>query len=171
MTPKTADTSAKLSPQPPISTSKEVLTTRMDEFVQVPVHKQHLARVYAFLGSLNEEATRYEQPAAESGDNERATGWTPDLIERQYRESKQFMRRFQKHLAEHPGQQFSTSEMAVVLDAPKGSKSVAGALGAYGRRVTNRYKQSDWLFKAWWGDAGEVIYSMPEEYAAIIRDL
>jgi hypothetical protein len=142
----------------------------MDEYVSLLVPKRHLTRIYAFLGSLDEQPVALKDSTGSDGAG--AAGWTRELIERQFRESPPFMKRFQKHLAEHPGQTFSTRDMAKALEAKKGWNSVAGALGAYGRRIKNRYKQTEFAFTSWWDyEKGEAYHTMPEEVAEIIRGL
>src|SRR5689334_16722535 len=100
-----------------------------DEYVSVLVPKKHLTRIYAFLGSLEEQILAPEAPK-EAAQNGKGAGWTLELIERQYREASPFMKRFEQHLAANPGQEFSTREMATALNAERGWNSVAGALGA-----------------------------------------
>ena len=142
-----------------------------DEYVSLLVPKRHLTRIYAFLGALDEQEPS-SKATREVERNGAGTGWTRELIERQYRESPPFMKRFQKHLAEHAGQEFSTRDMADALGAEKGWNTVAGALGAYGRRVKNRYKQTEFVFTSYWDYARDQAYhSMPEEVAEIIRGL
>jgi len=82
------------------------------------------------------------------------------------------MKRFQKFLADHPDEEFSTRDLADALDAERGWNTVAGALGAYGRRVKNRYKRSTFPFKSRWDyEKDQAFHRMPAEVANIIRDL
>jgi hypothetical protein len=144
-------------------------TTAEDEYVSVLVPKRHLTRTYAFLGSLDGSIATQEEPIGDAEDK-LATDWPPELLERQYAESPKFMKRFQKHLADHPGEEFSTRDMADALEAERGWNTVAGALGAYGRRVKNRYKRSTFPFQSRTDyEAGEVYHSMTPEVAEIIR--
>ena len=146
------------------------MNTDMNDYVSVLVPKRHLTRVYAFLGALDEQAPDAETATEDSSNGNVA--WTRELIERQFKESPPFMKQFQKYLAEHAGQEFSTRDMAAALNAVYGWNTVAGALGAYGNRVKNRYKQTTWPFQARWDHVlGESYHSMSEEVAEIIRDL
>jgi hypothetical protein len=82
------------------------------------------------------------------------------------------MKAFQKHLADHPGTWFSTTDMAMAQNAERGSKTIAGALGAYGRRVSNRYGMKTWPFEDRWHHVeGQQYYSMTPEVADIINAL
>jgi hypothetical protein len=142
----------------------------LNEYVSVLVPKRHLTRVYAFLGAIDEQSPTPETRIEHSSDD--SAVWTPELIERQFRESSPFMMRFEKYLAEHAGKEFSTRDMADALEAERGWNTVAGALGAYGRRVKNRYKQTTWPFEARWDYVSGLAYhSMSEEVAEIIRSL
>jgi hypothetical protein len=61
-----------------------------------------------------------------------------------------------------------------VTAAPKhGWNSVAGALGAYGRRVKNRYGMTTWVFEGRWSlkQDDTWAYVMKAEYAEIISAL
>jgi hypothetical protein len=144
------------------------MTDTDTEFVSIPVPAKHVTRVYGFIASLNGGA---ELPSR--GDAvEKGTDWTDELIERQFNESPEFMQRFQKLLAEEPDQWFSTTTMAKRLNARKGSKTVAGALGAYGRRTSHRYAMKGWPFQYRWNHSEEQqYYSMDKKTAEIIRGL
>lgn len=139
-----------------------------EEFVSILVPKRHLTQIYGYIASLNGTATVAKETAPEAKDDE----WDRELIERQYRESPDSMKQFQKHLAANPGREFSTTEVADAIGAEYGWNSVAGALGAYGRRVKNRYKRSTFPFQQRWNhEKGEMMHSMTPEVAAIINEL
>ena len=147
-----------------------------DELVSILVPKRHLARIYTFIGSL--DAPQVAVPAA-LGSNGKVDDsvddhsvWVPKLIERQFRESPDSMKKFQRWLADHPGQEFTTTQMAEALEANRGWNSIAGMLGAYGNRVKNRYKRTTFPFQTRWeGDGGEALHSMTPEVAEIIKQL
>ncbi len=140
-----------------------------NDYVAVFVPKQHLTKVYGFIASLDSPSSTEVRPLA---DRQTAQEWTPELIERQYRESPDSMKKFQKHLAAHPGQEFSTTEIAQAIGAKRGWNSVAGALGAYGRRVKNRYKRDSFPFQSRWEHTeGQQYHSMTPEVAEIIAAL
>ncbi|MEP7224988.1 MAG: hypothetical protein ABI783_08525 [Actinomycetota bacterium] len=156
-----------------------------DDYVNVLVPKGHLTKVYGFIASLDTvngaKAAPTEVEAAQEREwkpeptkekPEPTKEWTPELIKRQFVESPDSIKAFQRHLAAHPDVWFSTGHMAITLKAVKGSKSIAGALGAYGRRVSNRYAMNSWPFKNRWDySEGQQYYSMAPEVAEIIDGL
>lgn len=145
------------------------------EFINIPVPRKYVSQVYAFIGSLDHQSSAEEAPAAvEPSADTTATDqtWTRDLIIRQFRESPPSMKKFQRYLAEHAGQDFSSTEIADAIGAEHGWNSIAGALGAYGRRVKNRYKRRSFPFQQEWDHQhGEMRHSMTPEVAEIIREL
>jgi hypothetical protein len=141
-----------------------------NEYVSVLVPKRHLTKVYGLIATLEgeSEVTPEVAPATETEED----GWTPELIRRQFEESPETIQRFQKLLADHQGEWLSTSDIATALNAKKGSKTIAGALGAYGRRVSNRYSMKTWPFAWRWLHAeGQQSYCMSPEVADIIKAL
>lgn len=144
-----------------------------DEFVSIPVPRGYVTQVYGFIASL-ESGGRETQVEASSA-SAAATlseSWPEDLIIRQYRESPDSMKKFQQYLAQHAGQDFSSTEIAEAIGAEYGWNSIAGALGAYGRRVKNRYKRSTFPFNQHWDhEHGEMRHGMTPEVAEIILPL
>jgi hypothetical protein len=141
-----------------------------NDFVSILVPRQHVTKVYGLIASL--ESGNASPVAAQAGAGSDGDAWPEDLIVRQYRESPESMKKFQRFLAEHPGQEFSTSEMAEPIGAEYGWNSVAGALGAYGRRVKNRYKRDSFPFQSRWDHEKEEQYhSMTAEVAEVIKSI
>jgi hypothetical protein len=96
--------------------------------------------------------------------------WTADLIRRQFVESPDSIKAFERVLADHQDTFLTTSEVAKILGTV--SKSIAGALGAYGRRTSNRYEMKTWPFETRWvHDEGQMSYCMKPEVAEIIKSL
>src|SRR5262245_34212727 len=93
------------------------------ELVSILVPKQYVTRVYGFISTLD----RGGEVVATAATNRE---WAPALIRRQFEESPDIIKRFEKFLASNPGKRFSTSDLASRLNAPNGAKSIAGALGA-----------------------------------------
>jgi len=149
------------------------MESNRDEFVNIPVPSQYVTQVYGFIASLSGQTGESQVEPASSSDLEtKSENWTEDLIIRQYRESPESMKKFQQYLAEHAGQDFSSTEIAVAIGAEHGWNSIAGALGAYGRRVKNRYKRSSFPFQQGWDhEHGEMRHGMTPEVAEIIRRL
>jgi hypothetical protein len=65
-------------------------------------------------------------------------GWTEEKLRRAYRESADNMRNLLRHLADHPGVEFGTDEIAAAIGVADWN-SVAGMLGPFTRRFRGRY--------------------------------
>lgn len=151
------------------------------EFITIPVPRKYVSQVYAFIGSLDSKSSADEasaafdpnaDPAATDKTRKPWTAGDRELIIRQFRESPPSMKKFQLYLAENAGQDFSSTEIAEAIGAEHGWNSIAGALGAYGRRVKNRYKRRSFPFQQEWDHQhGEMRHSMTPEVAEIIREL
>ena len=78
-------------------------------------------------------------------------GWTGSEIERAYRESPPAMKAFIGALMEYQGEWLGTKELSEPVSEAIGKnyrwQEMAGMLGAFGRRVKNRYDKGDrWFF-------------------------
>lgn len=121
----------------------------------VPVPEDRLAEVYKLLAS---------PPAGQDGA-------TVDeaLIEQMYRESDRPFRRLLEYLAERADKPVSTTRVAEDLALRRGTRSLAGMLGAFGRRSANRYG-GQLPFRTSYNpvkDSNEL--AMPEDVAKVIR--
>jgi hypothetical protein len=97
--------------------------------------------------------------------------WTPQLLRRAYNESSDGMRGIFEYLAEQAGQEVTSTEIAENVDGMKDWNSVAGALGAFGRRAANRYGQKTQPW-AWRYDAdSRVLMKMPAAVAEVIKQV
>lgn len=144
------------------------------EFVSILVPRRYVTQVYGFISSLDNPTADVRQVRVEIDEAPAPLGkdWPRDLIVRQYVESPPTMKKFQRYLADHPGEDFSSTEIAEAIGAERGWNTIAGALGAYGRRVKNRYKRSKFPFQQEWDHQnGEMRHSMTNEVAEIIREL
>src|SRR5688572_26147685 len=94
------------------------------EFLSIPVPKRHLTRVYGFIASLESAEGTPDARVNLNGDGKEKE-WTPELIRRQFLESPDTIRRFQKLLAEHEGTWLSTLNIAQALGAARGAKTIA----------------------------------------------
>lgn len=127
-------------------------------FVNVPVPTERVQEVYALLarppGELPESPER---------------GWTSSDIRRMFRESPETMKSFLLHLARNAGDDFLASEMASAIGRER--RQLAGALGAFSRRLSQRYGRKTWPFDANWNhEAGMVSYSMSANVAEVILE-
>ena len=74
----------------------------------------------------------------------RLAEWTDEIVDRMVRQSAPPMRQILKLLAERADRWVATGDLAKVLNHRQGSSpssTVAGTLGAFGRRCTHRYKR------------------------------
>jgi hypothetical protein len=98
-------------------------------------------------------------------------GWTVPLLRRAYDESGDAMRAILQFLADNAGKEVTTYDVADGVEAMKDWNSVAGALGAFGRRCSNRYgmKEQPW---SWRFDTDDrVLMKMPATVAAVIKQV
>ena len=141
------------------------------EFVNVAVPREHVTKVYGYIASLDGSETAVASTSGSESEQEN-NGWGEDLIRRQFAESPPTIQQFQRHLAANPGQWISMTDIAKALNATYGSKTIAGALGAYGRRTSNRYAMKNWPFNTRWNHTqGQQHYSMTPEVARIIDSI
>jgi hypothetical protein len=133
----------------------------------VPVPEDRVHEVYRLLAN---------QPTSEaaSGSSVVRTAEPPAapdeaLIVRAYRESPDAMRRFIEYLAEHPGIEVSSRQVA--KDLGMTWNQLAGTLGAFGRRWKNRYRaERKGFFEDRWNfEESHQQYRMPTDVAAVIK--
>lgn len=136
----------------------------MDELVQVMVPRSSLTPVYALIAELEaEEKVNGNQQEIKIEDNgQSGEEWTRDLIRRMYEESPPGMIRALNHLADCPDLWVTASELTEAIEPGRDSHRLGGTLGAFGRRVKNRYGMNTWPFEAKWDhEAHHVNYRMP----------
>ncbi len=107
------------------------------EFVSVPVPAQYVTAVYELIARL--DAGARPDPVPQPEDRGRSGALTQPLVERIYRESEDAHRRLLEYLAERPGEWLDSQTVADGLGLKHGRKSLAGSLGALGRRADHRY--------------------------------
>ena len=112
----------------------------MPGFVQIAVPEDRVLDVYAFL--------------LDKGQN--GAAWTHELLERMYLESPKPMQQFLVTLAKRAGSVHTAEEMAEAIGRSR--SQLAGVLGAYGRRVKNRYGMEHGPFETIY-DHGSGMYS------------
>jgi len=114
-----------------------------EELISVMVPKKHLTKVYGYIAQLERGEPAQTQGEGEQGPaGARASDeWTPSRIRKMVQQSPPAMRDILRALAEHAGQWMTTEELAGAIqnNADADWKTVAGTLGAFGRRVRNRY--------------------------------
>ena len=116
-----------------------------DDLVNVLVPRRHLSRVYGLIAELEGGVA----PAAPSNPGVTPTDpqldeWTPSRIRKMVDESDTAMRALLKELATHAGAWRSTEDLAAAIGTGADGRradwnTVAGTMGAFGRRLKNRY--------------------------------
>jgi hypothetical protein len=96
-------------------------------------------------------------------------GWDEATVRRAYRESADGMRRLLDFLARNPGQEISSYELADAVEARYGWNTIAGMLGAFGRRCVNRYGRSLPMWEFRYDSEGRILLTMPNGPAKAIR--
>jgi hypothetical protein len=139
-----------------------------DEFIQVPVPRQYVTKVYELVARLDADGT----PEAEaSGRDDREDGvLTQALVWRIYRESEDPHKRLLEFLADHPDQWLSSQAVADGLGLEHGRRSLAGSLGAFGRRAEHRYSGQKPFESLWDGETYQSRLRMSQEVAAWIEE-
>lgn len=113
-----------------------------EELVSVMVPKKHLAKVYGLIAKLDDGEV--DQPAEKGSSTNHAPNadeWTPSRIRTAVEQSPPAMRDILCALAERPGEWLTTHDLAQAIQGNPNAdwKTVAGTLGAFGRRVSSRY--------------------------------
>jgi hypothetical protein len=140
----------------------------MSEFVMVAVPRDRVLDVYWWLSFETHDTPT---PLMQAVPGSPAGSWTPELLEDQFAKSPKSIKALQKHLAANPGVEYTTDELAKVMNVERGWQSVAGALGAYTRRIKNRYGL-DWPFSCRYSeDRGKYVYAMDATTAEVISAL
>ncbi len=144
----------------------------IQQYETVPTPRQFVGEVYALLARLmgtseaevTEEAAIAEEPTGSVTTDE-------DLIRRIYNESHEAHRRLLKRLAESPDEWIPASQLAEDLELSGGNKSLAGMLGALGRRSNHRYEGKRAFYSEWDHMANETKHMMPAAVAEVIGAL
>lgn len=158
-----------------------------DNLVMVPVPTHLLTEVYGFIARQTQErrdrGAERIQPKGMTGmaspapdEATQNAGWTPQEIERDFRESPEAMKVILKTMAGRAGDRLTTEDfadaVATQLGRSRRTSSIAGVLGAHGRRVKNRYRKSNNYFDVTWDDAESGnAYTMSPKIAKIIQAL
>ncbi len=146
-----------------------------EDLVNVLVPRKHLPQVYGLIAQLegaapSPTATVDEQPTSNGATDE----WTPSRLRTMVEDSGPAMRDVLRAMAVQPGEWLSTQDFAAALkNNPKAdSNTIAGTLGAFGRRVRNRYGLETWPFQVKRDHEHHCwIYSMSQEVAKKILAL
>ena len=144
-----------------------------EELIAVMVPKKHLSKVYGFIAKLEQgEPADVREPADQvPAGAETADEWTPSRIRKMVQQSPPAMRDILRALAENAGNWMTTADLAeAIQNNPDANwKTVAGTLGAFGRRVASRYGLETLPFERRYDhDAHGKVHRMSSEMAAQI---
>lgn len=149
-----------------------------DDLVNVLVPKKYLSRVYGLIAELEGGTSPQPSPAAVSTPSNGAAStngglgeWTPKRIRRMVHESPPAMKDVLRALAERPGEWLTTDELVAAMSKPGADwNTLAGTLGACGRRVKNRYALETMPFeKRYDHDERCKMHRMPPEIAEEVQ--
>jgi len=143
-------------------------------FLQVPVPSHLVVDVYSLIAEKS--SYRPVESASPNADMGIPEEWSASEIRRMYRESDTNMRAILDALAARSGKEVSSRELKSVLSRSRGetatSSKLGGTLGAFGRRVRNRYRKQTWPFAARWiPQTNENEYTMTNEVAALLKGI
>lgn len=150
-----------------------------DELVSVMVPRRLVTQVYGLISRLVaglpvEDAAQTPTNATSNGDSTSDSDWTDKLLRRMVEESPPAMRDILGLLASRPGESLGAEDLAKSIKGNKDANwnTIAGTLGAFGRRVKSRYKSDQWPFTAKYEHAHDgVRYRMTAPMAMRIKKL
>ncbi len=132
------------------------------ELVNVAVPEDRLLEVYALL-------SKPRAPGADEIEPE-AGVWDKGTLRPLLREASSTIQGLARYLAQHPGEEVGTDEVAEALDLPYGWNSLAGALGAFGRKLGNRGQEFPW--EVWYSpEDGRTRMKMQPEVASLVLEV
>lgn len=115
-----------------------------DELVTVMVPRRHLSHVYGLIASL--DSGEGNAPVAvptppPNGNGATLEEWTPLRLRKMLQQSPPAMKDVLRTMAEHPDEWLTTQQLAAAIQNNPNADwmTVAGTMGAFGRRVKNRY--------------------------------
>ncbi len=133
------------------------------KYVMVAIPSELVPAVTEFVENQNRPST------LRLGEGDFVHGWSAEAVRRAYRESADKMRTLLRFLADHPGEEVSSEQIARAIDARFGWNTVAGMLGAFGRRSANRYGMSAPMWEYRYDGEGRILLTMPQDVAEVIR--
>lgn len=139
------------------------------QYVLMAIPAQFVPEVAALIAEFDAGgAPVVAAPEGFDGDGAMINGWTEDLVRQAFKESADPMRRVLSFLAEHGGSEVTSDQIANAIDAERGWNTVAGMLGAFGRRSVNRYKRPLPMWETRQGAAG-TLFKMPPAISTVIK--
>lgn len=157
----------------------------VDDLVNVLVPRRYLSQVYGFIAKLDANegqpplvsAVAADTPASATTEAKGGGAasidvdeWTPSRLRRMVEESPPAMLEILRMLAERTGEWLTMNELAKAIRPDADWNTVAGTLGAFGRRVRNRYGLESWPFENRYDyEVGGRVCRMSEEVARLIK--
>ncbi|HEU4706907.1 MAG TPA: hypothetical protein VFS64_06960 [Solirubrobacterales bacterium] len=138
----------------------------INEFINIPVPTQHVTKVYELIARLE---TGGPEADASPVDGREDGGLNQALVTRMYRESEDAHKRLLEFLADHPDEWLGSQAVADGLRLEHGRKSLAGSLGAFGRRADHRYGGRKPFVSRWDGETYQARLRMSQEVAAWVK--
>lgn len=143
----------------------------IDELVTVSVPRKHLAKVYGFIATLEsgEPAATAVEPVG--GDAVTDDEWTPSRIRKMLLQSPPAMKDILRAMASRPNEWLTTRGLAEAIQGNDEAdwKTVAGTMGAFGRRLKNRYGLETMPFeKRYDHEEKSKTYRMSNEVSALV---
>jgi hypothetical protein len=141
--------------------------------VQVLIPKQYVVEVYRFVGDLaSRKQVANVGTSVVEADDDQARWLDAKLVKRAWDDSSTAMRIILRYLAEHKGEWVSIADVAHQLAPDADAHTVAGTLGAFSRRIKNRYGQYRWPFEWKIGENGSgSVYMMKADFAVMFEGL
>jgi Family of unknown function (DUF6416) len=136
------------------------------QYVLMAIPAELVPKVAALITGLDVVGAPSDTTARSAG---LVNGWTEGLVRQAFKESADPMRRVLLFLAEHGGEEVTSAEIADAIDAERGWNTVAGMLGAFGRRSANRYKRRFPMWSSREGEDGASLFKMPVVVAEAIK--
>jgi hypothetical protein len=140
-------------------------------YVMMAIPAEMVPAVTAFLES--QDSGRSQPVPTVEGNSEKGFvhGWNSSSVHRAYKESADQMRVLLGFLARNPGREVSSYELADAIEAKYGWNTVAGMLGAFGRRCANRYGRTEPMWEYRYDPDGRILITMPSGPAKSIMDI
>ena len=148
-----------------------------DELVSVMVPRRHLSAVYGLIAKLDSAGAVSRAAIPSTPANGSGTGsdeWTPSRLRKMLQQSPPAMKDILRAMAEHPDEWLTTQQLAkAIQNNPDADwKTVAGTLGAFGRRVTNRYGLESFPYeKRYDHENNSKVYRMSREMSAQVLQI
>jgi hypothetical protein len=130
-------------------------------YVMMAIPAEMVAAVTAFLEGQETALLPGEPFQASEEEAGFVHGWDRSLVQRAYKESADQMRHLLEFLARHPHREVSSYELADAIEAKFGWNTVAGMLGAFGRRCVNRYGRLEPMWDYRHDADGRILITLP----------